>query len=110
MRALRSTGTAAMPTSLRCEIEMEYSQPPWPSMSTNGSPDGWLSTLILILIFIAKEAERKPVVGESLLTITDVTRFLSVTEEIANWLGQSAQIPAFKVGLREAGIWNWLEE
>jgi hypothetical protein len=50
------------------------------------------------------------VVGESLWTTTDVARFLSLTEKIANWLGQSAQIPAFKVGLREAEIWNWLEE
>jgi excisionase family DNA binding protein len=59
-------------------------------------------------------SEGVPVVDESLLTITDVARFLSVTDKTAYRLAQSGRIPAFKVGwiwrFREAEIRSWLEK
>jgi excisionase family DNA binding protein len=54
-----------------------------------------------------------PVVDETLWTIADVARFLSVTEKTAYRLAQSGRIPAFKVGwvwrFREVEIRSWLE-
>jgi excisionase family DNA binding protein len=59
-------------------------------------------------------SEGVPVVDESLLTITDVARFLNVTDKTAYRLAQSGRIPAFKVGwiwrFREAEIRSWLEK